>query len=290
MNRMSKRKKRRMPDNPPAPAPKSDKPREANSEKADDFGPIGPVATVESLVAPNHQAHAEKSQSWGQIPFAYLKQNSVGLVSGIAAVVAAVYTFVQANISEKALLIGQRAFVHLEGIDHSIADNWDIHIESNGALTLFNAPRNLGKMVRTTFRMTNAGNTPTRNIQVMLHCQLVAHQQVGSLNDPFTLLKWNEADVVRRSIGAHQTLSFTQASCDFKNSDVLLNAQMMIVPVFLIGDVKYEDWIEPGITHHTQFAHRLVVHEVGTMPGFEGMDVTTEPVGKHNCTDEDCPP
>jgi len=142
-------------------------------------------------------------------------------------------------------------------------------------------------MVHSEFSFTYSGNTPSKALQIMLHCELVAPQRAASLGDPFSLLKWNDAQMVRRSIGAHQTITVSNESYDFKNPDVLLNAQMHIVPVFLTGEVKYEDWIEP--LHRTQFAHQLAVHETGKMPGFDGMSVETEPVGAHNCTDEDCP-
>jgi hypothetical protein len=190
------------------------------------------------------------------------------------------------EIASKAFVSGQRAFVHLEGIDESIADNWEIETQGYG---VWNAPKNLGKMIHSKFRLTNAGSTPTKNLQAVLHCELVAPQRVTSIRDPFMLLKWNDAEIIKHSIGAHQTVAVSSEGCDFKNPDVLLNAQMQIVPVFLIGYVKYEDWVEPGRIHKTQFAHRLIVHETGKMPGFEGMDIETEPVGSHNCTDEDCP-
>jgi hypothetical protein len=86
-----------------------------------------------------------------------------------------------------------------------------------------------------------------------------------------------------------QAIPITNDSCDFKNSDVLLNAQEGAVPVFLTGEIIYQDWIEPGIVHKTQFAHRLIVNDYGHDDKFTGMNVTTEPIGAHNCTDDDCP-
>jgi len=120
-------------------------------------------------------------------------------------------------------------------------------------------------------------------------CKLVDPQMRIQLGDPFDLLKWDDGKVIRRSIGAKQTISVSTETCDFKNSDVLLNAQMHVVPVFLIGDVRYEDWVDPGRPHYTQFAHRLVVNYAGRGDAFEGMNVTTDPIGKHNCADDDCP-
>ena len=142
-------------------------------------------------------------------------------------------------------------------------------------------------MIRSKFSFTNAGNTQTKSLQIMIHCQLVSADR--RINDPFDLLKWDDAKIIRRSIGAKQTIVVSNDSCDFKNNDALLNAQMRVVPIFLTGELIYQDWAEPGPVHRTQFGHRLVVNDHGRDNDFTGMSVTTEPVGKHNCTDDDCP-
>jgi hypothetical protein len=121
----------------------------------------------------------------------------------------------------------------------------------------------------------------------MIHCELVGLDR--KVTDPFDLLKRDETRIIRRSIGAKQTITISSDSCDFKNNDILLNAKMRIVPVFLMGEFTYEDWIESGTVHRTQFSHRLVVNDYGRDNIFTGMNVATEPHGAHNCTDEDCP-
>jgi hypothetical protein len=206
-------------------------------------------------------------------------------VALIASAVAAGFTGWQAFIANHALLAGQRAFVHLESIVQRVDDNWVSNSECNSAVCIYNVPRNEGKMIRSKFSFTNAGNTPTKNAQIFITCKLAG---VGTkIEDPFMFLKRDY--VTKRSIGAHQTIDISDVdSCNFKNNDVLLNAQMHVVPVFLVGEVTYEDWIRPRITHRTQFAHQLVVNNMGSND-FAGMDVTTVPVGKHNCTDDDCP-
>jgi hypothetical protein len=212
----------------------------------------------------------------------------VSILALIVSAIAAMYASKQADIAQTALVLGQRAFVHLERINESVADNWVSETESNGKITLFNIPQNRGKMIRSKFSFTNAGNTPTKTLQIMIYCQLAAPQT--RLGGPFDLLKWDDAKVVRRSIGAKQTISVSTDTCDFKNPDVLLNAQMQIVPVFLLGYLKYEDWVDQKRPlHRTQFAHRLIVNYAGRGDAFEDMNVTTQPVGKHNCTDDDCP-
>jgi len=243
---------------------------------------------AEANAAPqDHRSKGHRVQSCWNRSRVYFSNNGMPILALIVSAIAAIYTYKQADIAQTALVLGQRAFVHLEGIDESVADNWVSETESNGKITVFNIPQNRGKMIRSKFSFTNGGNTPTKMLQIMIYCQLVAPQT--RLGDPFYLLKWDDAKVVRRSIGAKQTISVSIDTCDFKNSDVLLNAQMQIVPVFLLGYVKYEDWVDQKRPlHRTQFAHRLIVNYAGRGDAFEDMNVTTQPVGKHNCTDDDC--
>jgi hypothetical protein len=224
--------------------------------------------------APSFLNHIEKKQHWLDHWVAFL-----ALITAIGAFGAALW---QAFIAHEALIAGQRAFVHLETIAHDIADNWT----TDSGCCIWNVPHNEGKMIRSKFLFTNAGNTPTKAASIDITCKLIGPGT--RTDDPFELL--NFSYTINRSIGAKQTITIGDIDgCNFKNQDVLLNAQMQVVPVYLVGQIRYEDWIRPGKMHVTQFVHRLVVNDVGKMPGFAGMDVTTVPIGKHNCTDEDCP-
>jgi hypothetical protein len=78
-----------------------------------------------------------------------------------------------AVIAERALVAGQRAFVHLEDITFEVVDNWVSDSDSGPGISVYNVPRNIGKMIRTKFSFTNSGNTPTKLLKIMLHCQLV---------------------------------------------------------------------------------------------------------------------
>ncbi len=240
-----------------------------------------------SAVSNDHARETQQEQSRWQLIRPYFRDQTLSIFSLIVSVFAAIYAYQQAKIAQQALVIGQRAFVHLENIDHSIVDNWVSELETNGKLMVFNAPRNIGKMIRSKFLFTNAGNTPTKSLQIMIHCDLVGPSR--QIDDPFDLLKWNDAKVILRSIGAKQTIAVSNDSCDFKNNDVLLNAQMRVVRVLLAGELTYQDWADPGPIHRTEFGHQLVVNDPGRGNDFTGMSVTTEPIGKHNCTDSDCP-
>jgi hypothetical protein len=189
---------------------------------------------------------------------------------------------------KRTLLISERAFVHLDDVAITAADNWVSDSECDKAgHCVFNVPRNMGKMIHSEFLFTNSGNTPARHAKIMIECREVGFAEKRPA-DPFDWLKWDDSKVIKRSIGAKQQISVSLDDCDFKNGDVLLNAQMRIVLVFLYGEFIYQDWIDSSLQHTTQFARQLVVHAAGTDANFTGMSVSTIPIGNHNCTDDDC--
>jgi hypothetical protein len=113
--------------------------------------------------------------------------------------------------------------------------------------------------------------------------------------DPFSLFKKDDVEFVETSIGAKQTIRISPEKCEIKDDDTLLNAQMHIVRRFLLGDITYEDWVEPGKVHETRFAHELIVKQLGDPKaspannGLTGAILTSVPIGRNNCTDDDCP-
>lgn len=214
----------------------------------------------------------------------------LAVATAISVVVAGFSAYYLSTTDEsihKTLIIGQRAFVHLEGISFEAADNWVTHRECNGALCVYNVPRNEGKMIRSKFSITNAGNTPTKHLRMMISCQTIQHET--QLKDAFDLLKWDDWKVIERSIGAKQTVTLSIDECNFKGMTALLDKQMRVVRAFLLGEIDYEDWAAPGHPHRTRFAHEMVVTSAGKEPDFQGFGAETMPVGRNNCTDEDCP-
>jgi hypothetical protein len=225
--------------------------------------------------------------TWKQVgPF--FKREGVGLLSFAAAAAAAAYTYRQADIANEALLIGQRAFVQFDGVDASIAENWESHSERDAKMTFYDPPKDLGKMVHFKFRLTNSGNTPTKTMRIGLRCFAYPALMIEKRDDPFDFFHWEEQRPVIRSLGAHQTIEVSNGSCDITHQETLKLAQMQMIPFLLFGYIKYEDWVEPGKVHRTQFALKLIVQNVGDARTFDGVSVETEPVGRHNCTDQDC--
>lgn len=105
-------------------------------------------------------------------------------------------------------------------------------------------------------------------------------------SDPFHLLP-KDTPVQLGSLGARQSLDYAGERCDIRGTDALLNAQMGITKIFLIGTIEYGDWIDLNADHKTHFAKILVVRQAGD-DKFSGANVETQTVGNQNCTDEDC--
>jgi hypothetical protein len=219
-----------------------------------------------------------------------------GVVTAIATVAIGIVAWLQWETFEKTdrtlnrtLLIGQRAFVHLEEINFQVVDKWS----ENEECCIFILPRKEGRVIKTEFKLTNNGNTPTKNLKIRIQCQPMG---LGTkISDPFELFKWNDPTTISRSLGAKQTIPVSPESCEIKPDDTLLNAQMRTVKRFFLGEITYEDWIEPGHLHRTRFVHELIARAPAYGDGLPGHDaftgavLATNPVGTNNCTDEDCP-
>ena len=220
----------------------------------------------------------------------------LGLFTIILAFIAAITAgilYITDQTLRKTLLIGQRAFVHLEKISFGVVDKWSSESECNGQLCVYNLPRKVGRVVRTEFYFTNGGNTPTKALKIRIQCQPLG---LGTtLVDVFDLFKRDDPRIIERSLGAKQTIPIAVDACEFKDDDTLLNAQMRTVRRLLLGEATYEDWIEPGKRHMTRFAHELVVRNPGDRKaspandGLSGIVLSSDPIGNNNCTDEDCP-
>jgi hypothetical protein len=197
------------------------------------------------------------------------------------------------KIAQQALNVGQRAFVHLDKIEFGLTDKWSAPSECNGRICAFNIPRKIGQVERTTFHFTNAGNTPTKTLKINIQCPPLSASDRHPA-DPFDLFSRTAGNIIERSMGAKQTIPVTPETCEYKDDDTIMNAAMRIVRRFLLGEVTYEDWVEPGKPHVTRFAHELIVNNPGDRTAspantaLTGVVLTTEPVGRNNCTDEDC--
>jgi hypothetical protein len=252
--RLGKRKKRSMTNDQKTAADKGDQPSGNQAAQAERPESLPTGRAEANPMAENHdRATALKQSGWQHIR-AYLREHTVALISLAASIAAVIYAYKQADIAGKALVIGQRAFVHLEKIEFGLTDKWSAPSECNGKICVFNIPLKVGQVERTTFYFTNAGNTPTRALKINIQCPPLSAADRHPA-DPFDLFNRTAGNIVERSIGAKQTIPVAPEACEYKDDDTILNAAMHTVRRFLLGEVIYEDWIEPGKSHVTRFAH-----------------------------------
>jgi hypothetical protein len=185
-------------------------------------------------------------------------------------------------ITYDAFFVGNRAFIYLEKTVISILDK---PVNTGG--NVFNLPSVTHRVVSFGFLLTNSGNTPTRNMRVILDCRPVSFVALRQA-DPFTLFKWDEKIAHPEIVGPKQTIEV--GPCEAETAgDVMLNAQMGTFPIILMGEIRYEDRVAWGkwARHVTQFSQRLIVTSFDAKQA--KIEAKTQSIGRHNCADEDCP-
>ena len=181
--------------------------------------------------------------------------------------------------------VGYRAFIYFDRAIVEIVDR-PIPPQSGGNVIVFNGPWVTEKTVSFNFALTNAGNTPTRNMRVVLDCRPVGFVELQK-TDPFAKFKWNERIAHPEIAGPKQTIIVGPCGASTAD-DTMLNAQMGVVPIILMGEIQYEDRVAWGnwAKHVTQFSQRLIVSGYDLKGG--KITATTQSIGAHNCAD-DCP-
>ncbi len=184
----------------------------------------------------------------------------------IATGFAAYYTGKQWRTAHKALVVSERAFIHL------------------GDVTTVNArdpdPKK-GDFLAMVTRLANSGNTRTRGLELWIKCVT----SPTKLIEPWGLLHQEAEEHLPQVIAPKSSVPVI---CSFKKSEV---ADMVDGKQFgyLMGDIRYQDIFEPLTQHLTQFSLLVTINKYTETP-FSVGDTQLSPVGKHNCADEDCPP
>jgi hypothetical protein len=102
------------------------------------------------------------------------------------------------------------------------------------------------------------------------------------VEDPFDRFTWHESKAVLQPLGPHQESEI--GPCAELNSDNVGGNALGLVPIYVIGEIRYFDNVEPKKERTTQFSKQV---------RFLGEDVShlngrVVSVGKHNCADDDC--
>jgi hypothetical protein len=234
----------------------------------------------ESLYAALSQAEQKQNRRYTKI-HEYFSEvgNWVGFLTLLAV---AAYTAITSGL----FFVGYRAIVYFERAIIKIAEE-PVPPESNGQITLFNGPWVTHKVVRIDFALTNAGNTATQNMRVILDCRRLGFGELQR-TDPFVHFKWDDKKAHPEIIGPKQTIQIGPCEAEATAAS-LLDAQTGIVPIILMGEIRYEDRVGVGkwAKHVTQFSQRLIISHFN--PDAGEIVATTQSIGNHNCAD-DCAP
>jgi hypothetical protein len=175
----------------------------------------------------------------------------------------------QISLERRNDLVSERPFVY--------ADGWHIAIGRE------NAAGNL--MLIINYRLVNSGNTPTRRLALFEGCGT----SPTKLTEPFiSLLKQPPSKRVSQIIGPRSSVPVV---CTFSDDDA---KQMSDGKLFgyILGEITYSDELDPSKRHKTEYAVTIEypVYALTDTEGNFSFSGAFQPVGQHNCADEDCPP
>jgi hypothetical protein len=124
-------------------------------------------------------------------------------------------------------------------------------------------------------------------MRVILDCRPFGFMDLQKI-DPFTSFKWDEKIAHPEIVGPKQTIEVGPCEAEAKGETVL-NAQMGVAPMILMGEIRYEDRVAWGswAKHATQFCQRLSISSIDV--DAKKISASTQSIGRHNCADEDCP-
>lgn len=158
-------------------------------------------------------------------------------------------------------ITSQRAFVYVSGFSPLLGTNKDG-----------------GRLVRLFLLATNGGNTPTMDLHFFFRCA----PSVESLPEPWVLLYREKVEFVPQVIGPKATVN---GACDFTTQQ-LTDMTAGKLHGYILGEIFYRDLLDTSTKHKTQYAQE---YNVSYTANPESLFSYLSSIGKHNCTDEDCP-
>jgi hypothetical protein len=291
MNRMSKRKKRRMANNNPTSTKDGDKPAESNTQKANNTGSVGPEAPVTN----EHREEPAKQQTiWRRVSH-YFREHAVALASLVVALASLVFSGLavlnarkQADIAEKGLVDVQRAFIVVSGLKEE-------PVRINDKITGF----------KFTPIIRNSGNTPAKQVRwvtldpfnAVFIPQFREFCRDENPMDPDQILNQPEKSpaihVGRGILGPQDALLLApEFTIDNRAFQDILDGQRL--GKFYFGAIRYFDQFSKN-ERVTKYCYTISSFSdadgfEATGPGLKAPSVHPFPaVCKHwNCADEDC--
>jgi hypothetical protein len=197
----------------------------------------------------------------------YFVNHWIAFVSLVASIFAAGYAYKQANIAEKALIVGQRAFVYLDKIEAKWVDT---------------KTADPGKVINVTFYIGNSGNTSTHDLRMVAGCYSLGP---ALPREPFSAFKWDEKRIARLFIAAHQVLPYPACRLTAREIDPLQSSPF--IQRYFMGEIRYFDLVsDPARGRVTQFAQELAIHDFEAKT--DRLNYETLLAGLHNCADDEC--
>jgi hypothetical protein len=161
----------------------------------------------------------------------------------------------------------------------------NVIFEDVKVLSVDTSPATSGKVVGVFFYVSNSGNTQTKDFRAISYCKPLPARD--TTEEPFSLFVWDDKLAVSNLIGPKQKKDI--GACNVM-LDQLPQIQAGDVVMYLLAEVRYKDRIDPNRPHKSRMSEQLFVSGVHTNDkGIAEFVHSTEPKGRNNCADEDCP-
>jgi hypothetical protein len=250
----------------PNPSKNTNNPSHNDAAKSERAEPRPDIAEAKIVAQNHHYKTPEQKGRWHKI-LSFFGRHSLAVFAVIASGAAAVYTYKQADIAEKALVIGQRAFVYLDRIEAK----W---VDTKTAIP--------GKVINVTFFIGNSGNTPTRDLRMVAGCYSLGPELP---REPFSAFKWDEKRIAHLVIAPHQVLAYPACKLTEREIDPLQSSPF--IQRYFMGEILYFDIVsKPAEERVTQFVQELAIHDFDSK--IERLNYETLLAGLHNCSDDEC--
>jgi len=124
--------------------------------------------------------------------------------------------------------------------------------------------------------ITNSGNTPTSNLAVQIEC--VTAPPSAAVPEPFSTFTWDKKKAKPQVLGPKQSIILFACILTQNQYNKIRDRK---ANQFIIGEARYFDILTHSKMRRTRFVQQLFIDP--------NRQYSSRPIGKNNCSDEDCP-